>query len=54
MFLNEVQQSYCYSQLCNYREGFKFKPISSQFNIFVGCNLNFTRSLNASYFEMDG
>ena len=53
-FLSKVQQSYCYSQLCSYREEFKFKPTSSQFNIFVGCNLNFTKSLNVSYLKMDG
>ena len=46
--------SYWYIQLCNYREKIVFKPISSQFNIVVGCNLSFTRSLNASYLEMDG
>ena len=50
----KVQQSYYYTQLCNYREEFVFKPISNQFNIVVGCNLSFTRSLNASYLEMDG
>ena len=38
MFLSKVQQRYCYTQLCNYREKFVFKPISSQFNSFVGCN----------------
>ena len=54
MFLSKAQQSYSYTQFCNYREEFVFKPISSQFNIFVGCNLNFSRSLNASYLEMDG
>ena len=53
MFLSKVQQSYCYIQLCNYREEFVVKPISSLFNIDVGCNLNFTRPLNASYLEMD-
>ena len=53
MFLSKVQQSYCYTQLCNYREEFVFKPISSQFNIVADCNLSFTRSLNASYLEMD-
>ena len=54
MFLSKVQQSYRYTQLCNYREEFKFKPISTQVDIFVGCNLSFTRSLNVSYLEMDG
>ena len=54
MFLSKVQQSYCYTELCNYREEFVFKPISIQFNIFLGCNLNFTRSFNASHLEMDG
>ena len=52
-FISVRYDSYCYTQLCNYREQFVFKPISSQFNI-VGCNLSFTRSLNASYPEMDG
>ena len=33
---------------------FIFKPISNQLNILVGCNLSFTKSLNACYFEMDG
>ena len=33
---------------------FIFKLISNQLNILVGCNLTFTKSLNASYFEMDG
>ena len=33
---------YCYTQLCNYREEFVFKPFSSQFNIVVGCNLSLT------------
>ena len=54
MFLSKVQQSYCYTQLCDYREEFEFKSISNQLNILVSCNLNFTRSLNASYLEMDG
>ena len=40
--------------MCNYREEFVFKPISSEFNIVVSYNLSFTRSLNASYLEMDG
>ena len=43
MLLTKVQQS-----------TFVFKPISNQLNIVVGCNLSFTRSLNASYLEMDG
>ena len=51
MFLSKGQQSYCYPQLCNYKEEFVF---SNQLNIVVDCNLNFTRSLNASYIEMDG
>ena len=54
MFLSKVQQSYYYTQLCNYREEFVFKPISSPFNIFVECNLNFTKSLNASNLKMGG
>ena len=52
MFLSKVQQLLLHS-LCNHREEFVFKPISSQFNIVASCNLNFTRSLNASYFEVD-
>ena len=43
MLLTKVQQS-----------TFVFIPISNQLNIVVGCNLSFTRSLNASYLEMDG
>ena len=35
-----MYKSYCYTQLCNYREEFVFKPISNQLNILVGCNLN--------------
>ena len=31
-----------------------FKTISNQLNILVGCNLSFTKSLNTSYFEVDG
>ena len=54
MFLSKVQQSSCYTQLCNYREGFVFMSISSQFSIILGCNLSLTWSLNASYVEMDG
>ena len=54
MFLSKVQQSYCYTQLSNYRKKMAFKPISSQFNIFVGCNLNFTGSLNAFNLKIDG
>ena len=54
MFLNKVQQSYCYAQLCNYKEEVVFKPINSQLNILVDCNLSFTMSLNASMFEVDG
>ena len=53
MFSSKVQQSYCYTQLRDYREKFVFKPINSQFNI-VGCNLSFTRFLNGSYLEVDG
>ena len=49
MFLNKVQQSYCCTQLCNYREEFVFKPISNQLNILVSSNLSLTRSLNASF-----
>ena len=40
MFLSKIQQSDCYTQLCNYREDFKL--ISNQLNIRVGCNLGFT------------
>ena len=52
--LSKVQQSYCYTQLCNYKEEFVFKLISDQLNILEGLNLSFTRPLNASYLEMDG
>ena len=54
MFLSKVQQSDCYTQLCNYREEFVFKPISNQLKILVACNLSFSSSLNVSYLEMDG
>ena len=31
MILSKVQQNFCYSQLCNYKEEFfLFKPISNQ------------------------
>ena len=52
MLWSKVQQSYCYTQLCNYREEFLFKYFGNQLNIL--CNLSFARSLSASYFEMDG
>ena len=48
IFLSKLQQSYCYTQLYNYREEFVFKPISNQLSILVGCNLSFPRSLNVS------
>ena len=51
MFLSKEQQSYSNTQLCNYREEFVFKPISSQVNIVVGYNLSFIWSLNASYLK---
>ena len=54
MFLNKIQQSYCYIQLCNYRKVFVFEPISNQLDILVGWNLSFARCLNPSYLEMDG
>ena len=42
--------------MCIYRarKVFVFKPISKQLNIIVGCNLSFTKSLDTSYFEMNG
>ena len=54
MFLRKVIQSYCYTQLCNYREEFAYKTISNQLIIRLDFNLSFTRSLNASYPNMDG
>ena len=54
MFLRKIQQSHCYTKLCNYSEEFVLKPISNISNIIVCCNLSFTRSLNVSYFQMDG
>ena len=39
--------------LCNYREEFVFKSINNQLSILADCNLSFTRSLNASYLQMD-
>ena len=53
MFLSKVQQSYCLTQLCNYRGEFVFKHITNYLDIFVACYLGLTRSFNASYFEMD-
>ena len=50
MTLSIIQQTYCYTQLCNYRKAFVSKPIKYS----CDCNLSFTRSLNVSYFEMDG
>ena len=54
MFLSKVQQSYCYTQMCNHKEKFVFKPISNQLNTLVGFNLSFTWLLNASYLKKDG
>ena len=48
MLLSKIQQSCCYSQMCNYGIAIAFKPIRKQLNIVVACNLSFTRSLNAS------
>ena len=53
MFLSKIQQSYCYTRLCNYREAFVFKPISNQLNILVGCSLSFIRYINASNLNMN-
>ena len=33
------------------RKAFVFEYFSNQLNIFVGCNLSFTKSLNTSYIE---
>ena len=52
MSLSRIQQSYCYTQLCNYRKAFLFEPISKQLQIFVDCNLSFTSSSNTSCLEM--
>ena len=52
--LRKIQQSYCYTKLCKYREEFVLKPISNISNILVCYNLNLTKSLNAFYFQMDG
>ena len=54
IFLNKMLQSYCYTQLCNYRKVFVFEPVSNQLHIFACCSLSFTRSLNASNLEIDG
>ena len=40
MFLTKVQQSYCYTKLCNYREEFVLKPISNIPNILVCCKFH--------------
>ena len=54
MFLSKIKNSYHYIQLRNYRKSFVYEPVSNQLQIFWGCNLNFTRSLNASYLETAG
>ena len=54
MLLRKVQQSYCDTKLCDYTEELILKPISNISNILVCCNLSFTRSLNVSYFQMNG
>ena len=53
MFLSKILKSYCYTQLCNYRKDFLFEPVSDQLQIFVGCNLSFSRPLNAFYLKMN-
>ena len=30
MFLSKIQQSYCNTELCNYRKAFVFEPSSNQ------------------------
>ena len=40
--------------MCIYGKAFVFKPITNWLNILVGCNASFTKSLNTSYFKMDG
>ena len=40
--------------MCIYRKAFAFKPICNQLNILVDCNLSFTKSLNTSYFKVNG
>ena len=45
MFLSKVQQSYCYIQLCNYREVIVFKPISNQFKYSCGLQFKFRKVL---------
>ena len=37
-----------------YRKASVFKPIGNQENVLVGCNWSFTKSLNTSYFQIDG
>ena len=41
MFLSQMQQSYCYTQLCNYRKRFIFKPISNQLYYSSGLQFKF-------------
>ena len=53
MFFSKIKQGCWYTQLCNYRRLFVFKPVSNQLNIFVGYNLSFSKSLNAFCLEMD-
>ena len=43
MFLNKVQQSDCYTQLCNYREEFVFKTLNLLYTVVTkhSCGLQF-------------
>ena len=54
MFLSKNKQSYCYTQLGNYKEEYVFKRIRNPLDFLMGCNLSFTRSLNTSYLKIDG
>ena len=54
MLLSIIQQSSYYTHLHNCRKVSAFEPISNQLHFLMSYNLSFTRSLSASYLEMDG
>ena len=52
MFLTKVQQSYCYTNLCNYRDEFVLKPISN-IQIFLCVAIKFHQVLKCFFKWMD-
>ena len=52
MFLTKVQQSYCYTNLCNYRDEFVLKPISN-IQIFLCVAIKFHQVLKCFFKCMD-